>query len=120
MVTSISETICKGDGTKGVGITCGSAGGLDGKCLAGSIAGILGVGNMLTAIFSWWESRSGFVQYQNNDISSGLLSDDFIRLPTVENLRKFQVTDDIISRYLSAKSGQACKQALMHRVDWQY
>jgi len=37
------------------------------------------------------------------------------------NLRRFWITNDITSGYLSgARSGQAWKQAIMHKVNLQY
>jgi len=44
--------------------------------------------------------------------------DDIISPPMVGNLRLW-VTDDISSGYLLARSGQAWKQAVMCKFDWQ-
>jgi len=41
-------------------------------------------------------------------------------LPMAGNLKKFQVTNDVISGYPSARSGQAWIEAIMHKVNWQY
>jgi len=38
----------------------------------------------------------------------------------VGNLRRFRVTNDIISGYLLARSGQAWKQAITNKFDRQY
>jgi len=43
-----------------------------------------------------------------------------IRLPMAGNLRRFWVTNDIIFGYHSARSGEAWKQAITSKFDWQY